>query len=80
MTRLNVVHLDAPRSLDASINVGFNLSNELKIGKIINGIKIYTDTNIKLKSVNKNLFGSNPNHFKEIDLPVPYVPKMPKNA
>ena len=49
--------------------IGFNLSNELKIGKIINGIKIYTDTNTKLKSVNKNLLWNQSQSFQGIDLP-----------
>ena len=40
MTRLNVVHEFAPKSRDASMSAGFNLSSELKIGKIINGMKI----------------------------------------
>ena len=40
ITRLKVVHEFAPRSREASIRAGFNLSSELKIGKIINGMKI----------------------------------------
>ena len=40
ITRVNVVHFDAPKSLAAAIKVGFNSFNELKIGKIMNGIKI----------------------------------------
>ena len=40
MTRLNVVHEFAPKSRDASMRAGFNLSSELKIGKIMNGMKI----------------------------------------
>src|SRR5690606_2903529 len=40
MTRRKVVHLEAPKSFAASSNDGLRLSKALKIGKIINGIKI----------------------------------------
>lgn len=40
MTRRKVTHEEAPKSRDASINAGFILSSELKIGKIMNGMKI----------------------------------------
>lgn len=79
MTRLNVMNFDAPKSLAASMSAGLMLLSALKIGKIINGMKMYTETNTKLKSVNSICFAPMPMNSKKL-FAAPYVPKIPMNA
>ena len=79
ITRLNVSHFVAPRSRLAAMREPGNSSIELKIGKIINGNSIYAATVKKLKSVNRNSCGANPNNERKL-FTVPVWLKIPINA
>ncbi len=52
-TLRKVAHDDAPKSRAAATRDGFSSSSTLNIGRIIYGMKMYTATNMKLKSVNR---------------------------
>ncbi|MNI80659.1 hypothetical protein D3C73_1372030 [compost metagenome] len=78
-TRRNVVQPEAPRSRAASTSDRLSSSRALKIGIIMNGIKIYTDTNTKLKPVKRICCSPSPSRSKKL-FTGPNLPKIPMNA